>query len=130
MRDESDLAGHVGVGEREVDVAPSLAPTSEEARNERAMAVVRLVVALATVVNIVAQPFGWEPLGIDAEALYAVLSGAGAIAASLWAWWKNNNVTRAAQAGQRVTDAIKEDGAIGATLTVYGEREGVVTWRS
>lgn len=87
--------------------AGAYAPTPEESRNERAMAAVRLVVALATVVNIVAQPFGWQPLGIDAEQLYAVISGAAAIVAGVWTWWKNNNVSTAAQTGQNLTDAIK-----------------------
>lgn len=82
-------------------------PTPEESRNERAMAAVRLIVAIVTVVNVVAQPFGWQPLGIDEGQLYTVISGIGAIAATLWAWWRNNNVSRAAQTGQNLTDEIK-----------------------
>lgn len=83
------------------------APTPEETRNERAMAIVRLVVSVVTIVNIVAAQFGWEPLGVDADQLYMVVSSALAIAASLWAWWKNNNMTLAAIAGQRTTDAYR-----------------------
>lgn len=82
-------------------------PTPEEAKNERAMAIVRLCVSLATIINIVASGFGWEPLGLDAELLYTVISGSAAIIATLWAWWKNNNLTDAAQAGQKVIDIIK-----------------------
>lgn len=88
----------------DVDITPSL----EEAKNERAMAAVRLIVSLVTIVNIVAQPFGWQPLGIDSEALYLVISTAGAIVANIWTWWKNNNCTEAAVAGQKLADAIKE----------------------
>lgn len=95
-----------------------LMPTDEEGRNERAMAAVRLVVAVVTVVNIVAQPFGWAPLGIDSEQLYMVLSGIASIAATLWAWWRNNNCTEQAQMGQKATDAAKELGALGAMLTI------------
>lgn len=94
-----------------------VAPTEEETRNERAMAAVRLVVAVVTVVNIVAQPFGWQPLGMDSDQLYMVLSGIASIGATVWAWWSNNNVTKAAQSGQKLTDAIK-DGAVGAMAAI------------
>lgn len=85
----------------------SIDPSPEESKNERAMAAVRLIVSLVTIINIVAQPFGWQPLGIDAEQLYLVISTAGAIIANIWAWWKNNNCSEAAQAGQKLIDAIK-----------------------
>ena len=85
--------------------------TEEESRNERAMGLVRLIVAVVTIINIVAAQFGWEPLGVDAELLYNTISAIAAIVASVWAWWKNNNMTRAAQIGQRVVDEVKSGGA-------------------
>lgn len=118
MRNETPEAQHLNdetLVETEVDIAPS----AEESKNERVLAAVRLVVAIVTVINIVAQPFGWQPLGIDQEQLYMVLSGAASIAATLWAWWKNNNVSHASQGGQRVTDAIKSGEAVDFTLTMY-----------
>ena len=90
----------------DIDITPSPA----ESKNERAMAAVRLIVSLVTIVNIVAQPFGWQPLGIDAEELYLVISTAGAIIANIWAWWKNNNCTEAAVAGQKMIDYFKTEG--------------------
>lgn len=84
-----------------------IGPTSEESHNERAMAIVRLIVSVVTIINIVAAQFGWAPLGLDSELLYTVISGGFAIAASIWAWWKNNNMTEAAQAAQNVLDLIK-----------------------
>lgn len=94
--------------ENEYPLTKEVTPAPEESKNERAIAIVRLVVSLVTIVNILAQPFGWQPLGIDGEALYAVVSGAIAILANVWTWWKNNNMTRASQAGQKLTDAIKD----------------------
>lgn len=118
MRNETAEPMHLNaetLEEEQVDIAPS----AEESKNERVMAAVRLIVAIVTVINIVAQPFGWQPLGIDQEQLYMVLSGIASIAATLWAWWKNNNVTHASQAGQRVTDTIKSGEAVDFLLTTF-----------
>lgn len=118
MRNEAAEPMHLNaetLEEEQVDIAPS----AEESKNERVMAAVRLIVAIVTVVNIIAQPFGWQPLGVDSEQLYMVLSGIASIAATLWAWWKNNNVSHAAQAGQRVTDTIKSGEAVDFLLTTF-----------
>lgn len=118
MRNEAAEPQHLNaetLEEQQVDIAP----TAEESKNERVMAAVRLIVAIATVINIVAQPFGWQPLGIDQEQLYMVLSGIASTIATIWAWWKNNNVTKAAQAAQRVTDTIKSEGVIDFMLTTF-----------
>ena len=118
MRNETVEAQHMDPASWEEEKV-DLAPTAEESKNEQVMAAVRLIVAIVTVINIVAQPFGWQPLGIDSEQLYMVLSGFAAIAASIWAWWKNNNCTKAAQAGQQLTDTIKSGGVVDFTLTTY-----------
>lgn len=84
-----------------------ISPTPEETKNERAIAIVRLIVSVVTIVNIVAAQFGWSPLGLDSDLLYTVISGGFAIAAAIWSWWKNNNMTEASQAAQNVLDIIK-----------------------
>lgn len=96
---------HEGIGAQgEVEV---IEPTPEQSRDERVVALTRLIVSAVTIVNIVAAAFGWQPLGIDAEQLYLGLSTIAAIAANVWSWWRNNNMTEAAQVGQMVTDRIK-----------------------
>lgn len=79
-----------------------------DVKNSKAMAITRLIVALVTIINVIAGAFGWEPLGLDGELVYNVVSGILAIVAIIWAWWKNNNISRAAMYGQYVTNNIKE----------------------
>lgn len=81
---------------------------TEQAGNDaRAIAITRGIVAAITIVNLVAQSLGWSPLEVGYETVYAVVSGIAAIAATAWAWWKNNNVTKAAQEAQGVLDGLK-----------------------
>ena len=68
---------------------------------ERVMAVVRLACVLATTV---AAGFG---LALDADALYTGAACVLAVASYVWSWWKNNNVTKAAQDAQAYLDSIK-----------------------
>lgn len=68
---------------------------------ERAMAVARLACVLVTTV---AAGFG---LALDADALYTGVACVLAIASYAWSWWKNNNVTKAAQDAQAYLDSIK-----------------------
>ena len=69
---------------------------------ERVKAVARLAVAL---VAAVAGGFG---LTVDPDALSTIVLCAVATAAGVYGWWKNNNVTKAAQDAQAYLDAIKK----------------------
>lgn len=71
---------------------------------ERVTAIARLAVML---VASVAGGFG---LAVDADGLYTVVACAIALAAGVWSWWKNNNVTAAAQTAQEYLDGIKRGG--------------------
>lgn len=68
---------------------------------ERIMAIARLACALAASV---AAGFG---LAVDADELYTGAACALALAAYVWGWWKNNNVTRAAQDAQAYLDSVR-----------------------
>ena len=69
---------------------------------ERAKAIATIVVT--AVVNI-ANVCGYA---MDADTwINAVLSVLSAISI-VWSWWKNQNVTAEAQAGQQVVDALKK----------------------
>lgn len=89
--------------------APTEAIEKQESQDARSIAITRGIVALITIVNLVAQSFGWSPLGVDYETIYAIVSGIAAVIATIWAWWKNNNVTKAAQIAQVKLTETKEN---------------------
>lgn len=69
--------------------------------SETVAAVARLAVAL--VVTLFAM-FGVQ---IDGDAIENAVLACASVAVLAWVWWRNNNVTEAAQEAQRVLDGIK-----------------------
>lgn len=55
--------------------------------------IIRAIVLLVTLVNTVLTIFGKNPLPFAEDELYAWLAAAATVAATLWAWWKNNSFT-------------------------------------
>ena len=55
--------------------------------------IIRAIVLLVTLVNTVLTIFGKNPLPFAEDELYAWLSAVATVAATLWAWWKNNSFT-------------------------------------
>lgn len=76
--------------------------------NERTKAIIRLLVALVPVLNIVLVQFGKSPLPFSQEEVNAGLSAVVAVVGILWAWWKNNNMTKAAQSLQETLVELKK----------------------
>ncbi len=74
-----------------------------EFNKETGVAIARLIVTIAVAI---ATTFGWS---LDGDLLFNILLSAIALALFAWTWWKNNNVTAAAQQAQGVLDAIKRD---------------------
>lgn len=84
--------------------------TDQSSEDARAIAITRLIVSLIATINLFLVAFlGWSPIPVDDATLYASLSGVAAIIADLWAWWKNNNVTKAAQKAQGVLAELKAE---------------------
>lgn len=73
----------------------------EEIKRERCWAVFRLIVMFAAEVLAV---YGFT---IDAEALTQAVLAIVAACTTLWGWWKNNNMTRAAVAAQKTLRELK-----------------------
>lgn len=71
---------------------------------EKIKAFATLCVALFALALVFAITFG----AIDADALTGAVAAVLAIGTTLVAWWRNNNVTEAAQAAQKVLDNIKD----------------------
>ena len=68
---------------------------------ERLVAIVRLVVPLVVAIASMA---GYA---LDAGLVANIAMTVATIAAFIWAWWKNNNVTEAAQIAQEYLSALK-----------------------
>lgn len=74
--------------------------------SEKVVAIARLAVML---IAAVAGAFG---LTVDADSLLTIAACVVALAAGIWSWWKNNNLTEAAQIAQGYLDALKEGAEI------------------
>lgn len=72
-----------------------------ELNSQSVVAFVRLIVTLAVSV---AATFGWT---LDAELWLNVVLSIGSVALFVYSWWKNNNITKAAQEAQEVLNEIK-----------------------
>lgn len=68
---------------------------------ERVSAIARLLVTLAAAV---AGGFG---LTVDPDALSTIVACGVALVAGVYSWWKNNNLTKAAQDAQAYLDGIR-----------------------
>lgn len=75
---------------------------------QRIEAVARLLVALVPVANIVLIEFGKNPLPFTQDQVSVGISSVISVLGIFWAWWKNNNMTRAAQSLQETLDELKE----------------------
>lgn len=69
--------------------------------SETVAAVARLAVALIVTLGAM---FGVQ---IDGDAIENAVLAVASVAVLAWVWWRNNNVTQAAQEAQRVLDGIK-----------------------
>ena len=86
----------------------------------RGAAVVRL---LCTIVCGVAALAG---ACLDVDVVVEGVACALALACALWSWWRNNNVTEAAQVAQRVLDAVRE-GDLSALAEAAGDAEALAS---
>ena len=77
-------------------------------RNERISAVVTAIVEVFLLINAILTAMGKDPIPFDATTATEFLTYIVTIVWSLWTWWRNNNMTRAAVAGQITTNTEKE----------------------
>lgn len=78
-----------------------------ELNSERSIAITRLVCAFITIANFTLTAFGWNPLPFAESDVYTIVSCVGAVVATLWAWWWNNNITRNAVQAQEYLDDLR-----------------------
>ncbi len=70
--------------------------------------VIRTIILIVTLVNQALTMAGKNPLPFAEEDLYEVLSMVAAIAATVWAWWKNNSFTKNAVAADEYMSELKQ----------------------
>lgn len=121
MRNETSEAKHLDPNTIEEDI--DITPSAEESSKERRDSVISLVFGLVLIINFAASCMGWAPIGDPetiAQMVYTFLSGGVAIFDLVYGWWwTNHNLTNEAQAGQRVTDLLKEGGITDFMLSVF-----------
>lgn len=76
-------------------------------KNNKSNAIIRLVILAILIINQTLITLGYEPLPFSDEQIYEAVSVLALVLGSLWAWWKNNNVTDVAMAGQAEIERIK-----------------------
>lgn len=70
-------------------------------------AIIRLVVLFILLVNQTLILYGWNPLPFSEDQIYEGVSSVATVGVAVWAWWKNNNVTKEAQEAQEYLNELK-----------------------
>ncbi len=71
--------------------------------------IARTVAMVVTIANTILTAAGKNPLPFSDTEVYAWISDAAAIAASLLAWWKNNSFTKEAIKADDIMHKLKEE---------------------
>ena len=74
---------------------------------ERTKAIILLIVQLFSVAQTGLSIAGISQLPFTTDQVSTAITGVIAVIASVYAWWRNNNLTGAAVQGQQLTDALK-----------------------
>lgn len=72
--------------------------------------IIRTIVLAVTLINQVLTMLGKNPLPFAEDELYTLLTTAATVAATLWAWWKNNSFTSEAISADEYLARIKKTG--------------------
>lgn len=76
-------------------------------KNSKENAIVRLVVLVVLLINQALVTFGYNPLPFSDEQIYEAISVVAVVVATIYAWWRNNNITPEALAGQGEIERLK-----------------------
>jgi len=71
-------------------------------------AIVRLVVLVILLINQALIVFDLNPLPFSEEQIYEAVSSVATVIVALWAWWKNNSITKEAQQADEYLQELKE----------------------
>ena len=59
-------------------------------------------------VNQILITYGWSPLPFEEEEIYEFVNATAMVIVGVWAWWKNNNITKNAKKAQEFKDKLDE----------------------
>lgn len=88
---------------------------------ERTKAIILLIVQLFSVAQTGLSIAGISQLPFTTDQVSTAITGVIAVIASVYAWWRNNNVTSAAVQGQQVVNAVKLAQSTGNAVDMPGE---------
>lgn len=77
-------------------------------KNNKSNAIIRLIVLAVLIVNQTLITLGYEPLPFSDEQIYESVSIVALVVVSLYSWWRNNNVSEEALAGQAEIERLKK----------------------
>ena len=83
--------------------------------------IIRAIVLFVTLVNTILTMSGKNPLPFAEEELYAWLSAVATVAATLWAWWKNNSFTPEAIQADKYLAELKANSTLTDDETITEE---------
>lgn len=78
--------------------------------------IARTVVLFLALANQVMIAFGWNPINIEEESVYTLISTLVTLIAACVAWWENNSFT---QAALKADEVLKEEQSNGTTPVVH-----------
>ncbi len=67
----------------------------------------RLIFSIIVAINAAAAAFGFNPLNVDEQTVYTVVSFAVAFVTWAWGFWKNNDFTDEAKQGTALMRSLK-----------------------
>jgi len=70
-------------------------------------AIVRLAVLIILLINQALIVMGWTPFPFSEEQIFEGVSSVATVAMAIYAWWKNNNITKEAVKAQQYLDELK-----------------------
>ena len=70
--------------------------------------IIRTIVLAIALLNQMFAMFGIQQLNIDEETIYQAVTAILTIGSAVWAWWKNNSFTKAAQEADKVLKELKK----------------------
>ena len=71
-------------------------------------AIIRLAVLVILLLNQVLITMGWNPLPFSEDEIYEGVSAVATVVMAIYAWWKNNSVTKEAQKADEYLKELKE----------------------